>query len=225
MEQKETTDGNRNTPSNDGADVPTEHLVCDWVPASFSGCRKRSAAKGVRSLFSVFGTLSVTFRSLFLTLLSLFSPLFCQTPFAGLLLRQGDLSWCIYRLLLEHMQLFWHLGLPSRLEKQRSPHLQTKEPTLGQQGSICPSLVGMPQHVHCQFRCTPNRSCSNTRLLEGLLEGSLKEVLLRKVLRRRLARLLVWTRVLRTEASQSMTPFACALVQAHSGFNGFCQHL
>ena len=55
-----------------------------------SGCRKRSAAKGVRSLFFVFGTLSVTFRSLFLTLLSLFSSLFCQTPFAGLLLRQGD---------------------------------------------------------------------------------------------------------------------------------------
>ena len=55
-----------------------------------SGCRKGSAAKGVRSLFFVFGTLSVTFRSLFLTLLSLFSSLFCQTPFAGLLLRQGD---------------------------------------------------------------------------------------------------------------------------------------
>ena len=51
-----------------------------------SGCRKRSAAKGVRSLFFVFGTLSVTFRSLFLMLLSLFSSLFCQTPFAGLLL-------------------------------------------------------------------------------------------------------------------------------------------
>ena len=33
-----------------------------------SGCRKRSAAKGVRSLFFVFGTLSVTFRSLFLML-------------------------------------------------------------------------------------------------------------------------------------------------------------
>ena len=57
----------------------------------FSGCRKRSAAKGVRSLFFVFGTLSVTFRSLFLTLLSLFSSLFCQTPFAGLLLRRGEI--------------------------------------------------------------------------------------------------------------------------------------
>ena len=55
-----------------------------------SGCRKRSAAKGVRSLFFVFGTLSVTFRSLFLMLLSLFSSLFFQTPFAGLLLRQGE---------------------------------------------------------------------------------------------------------------------------------------
>ena len=55
-----------------------------------SGCRKRSAAKGVRSPFFIFGTLSVTFRSLFLMLLSLFSSLFCQTPFAGLLLRQGE---------------------------------------------------------------------------------------------------------------------------------------
>ena len=55
-----------------------------------SGCSKRSAAKGVRSLFFAFGTLLATFRSLFLMLLSLFSSLFCQTPFAGLLLRQGD---------------------------------------------------------------------------------------------------------------------------------------
>ena len=47
-----------------------------------SGCRKRRSAKGVRSLFSVFRTLSVTFWSLFLMLLSLFSALFCQTPFA-----------------------------------------------------------------------------------------------------------------------------------------------
>ena len=55
-----------------------------------SGCRKRRSAKGVRSLFFVFRTLSVTFWSLFLMLLSLLSSLFCQTPFAGLLLRQGD---------------------------------------------------------------------------------------------------------------------------------------
>ena len=55
-----------------------------------SGCRKRSAAKGVRSLFFVFGTLSVTFRSLFLMRLSHFSSLFCQTPFAGLLLRHPE---------------------------------------------------------------------------------------------------------------------------------------
>ena len=51
-------------------------------------CGKRSSIT-----FFVFGTLSVTFRSLFLTLLSLFSSLFCQTPFAGLLLRQGELNW------------------------------------------------------------------------------------------------------------------------------------
>ena len=55
-----------------------------------SGCRKRRSAKGVRSLFFVFGTLSVTFWSLFLMLLSLYSSLFCQTPFAGLLLGQGE---------------------------------------------------------------------------------------------------------------------------------------
>ena len=48
-------------------------------------CGKRSSIT-----FFVFGTLSVTFRSLFLMLLSLFSSLFCQTPFAGLLLRQGE---------------------------------------------------------------------------------------------------------------------------------------
>ena len=63
--------------------VSTWPIGCD-TPSPFSGCRKRSAAKGVRSLFFVFGTLSVTFRSLFLTLLSLFSSLFCQTPFAGI---------------------------------------------------------------------------------------------------------------------------------------------
>ena len=51
----------------------------------FSGCRKRSAAKGVRSLSFVFGTLSVTFRSLFLMLLSLFFVTF----FAKLLLPES----------------------------------------------------------------------------------------------------------------------------------------
>ena len=49
----------------------------------------QGAAKGGRQKefdhFFVFGTLLVTFRSLFLTLLSPFSSLFCQTPFAGLL--------------------------------------------------------------------------------------------------------------------------------------------
>ena len=37
-----------------------------------------------------FGHFFVTFWSLFLMLPSLFSSLFCQTPFAGRLLRQGD---------------------------------------------------------------------------------------------------------------------------------------
>ena len=41
-------------------------------------------------IFFLFGTLSVTFWSLFLMLLSLFSTLFCQTPFAGLLLRRRE---------------------------------------------------------------------------------------------------------------------------------------
>ena len=54
----------------------------------------QGAAKGGQqkefSHFFIFGTLLVTFWSLFLTLLSLFSSLFCQTPFAGLLLRQGE---------------------------------------------------------------------------------------------------------------------------------------
>ena len=55
----------------------------------YSRCRKRRSAKGVRSLFSFL----VTFWSLFLKLLWLFSSLYCQTPFAGLLLRQGEILW------------------------------------------------------------------------------------------------------------------------------------
>ena len=52
----------------------------------WSGCRKGRSAKGpgVRSLFFVFRTLSVTFWSLFLMLPSLFLPSsFCRTPFAA----------------------------------------------------------------------------------------------------------------------------------------------
>ena len=44
-------------------------------------CCERRSAKGLRSLFFDFETLSVTFWSLFLMLLSLFSSSFCQTPF------------------------------------------------------------------------------------------------------------------------------------------------
>ena len=52
----------------------------------------QGAAKGVRQkefdhFFLVFGTLSVTFWSLL-------SSLFCQTPFAGLLLQQGEI-WAV----------------------------------------------------------------------------------------------------------------------------------
>ena len=46
---------------------------------------KKEVGKGVRSFF-VFGTLLVTFWSLFLMSLSLFSSLFGQTPFEELLL-------------------------------------------------------------------------------------------------------------------------------------------
>ena len=58
----------------------------------FASLRVPQKEVGKRSsiTFFVFGTLLVTFRSLFLTLLSLFPSLFCQTPFAGLLLRQGE---------------------------------------------------------------------------------------------------------------------------------------
>ena len=58
--------------------------------AKIARFRPRRSAKGVQSLSFVFGTLSVTCWSLFLTRPSLFSLLFCQTPFAGPLLRQGE---------------------------------------------------------------------------------------------------------------------------------------
>ena len=57
----------------------------------WSGCRKTRSAKGVRSLFcfrDCFGHFLVTFSDASVT----FLWLFCQTPFAGLLLRQGDLE-------------------------------------------------------------------------------------------------------------------------------------
>ena len=68
--------------------IPTKGRPSQVV---FRGCRKRSE-KGVRSLFSFL----VTFRSLFsdvsVTLLVTSLPKsFCWTPFAGLLLRQGEL--------------------------------------------------------------------------------------------------------------------------------------
>ena len=56
-----------------------------------SGCRKRRSAKGVRSLFLVFwdsfGHFLVTSSD---ASVMFFVNVFCQTPFAGLLLRQGD---------------------------------------------------------------------------------------------------------------------------------------
>ena len=61
-----------------------------WVSEGNQGAAKGVRQKEFDHFFVVFGTLSVTFRLLFLMLLSLFSSLFCQTPFAGLLLRQGE---------------------------------------------------------------------------------------------------------------------------------------
>ena len=52
--------------------------------------RKEVGQRSSITFLFVFGTPSVTFWSLLLTLLSLFRHVFCQTPFAGLLLRQGD---------------------------------------------------------------------------------------------------------------------------------------
>ena len=49
-----------------------------------------AATGGRQKEFDHFVSILVTFWSPFLTLLSLFSSLFCQTPFAGLLLRQGE---------------------------------------------------------------------------------------------------------------------------------------
>ena len=51
---------------------------------------QKEVGKRASITFFVFGTLSVTFWSLFLMLLSHFSSRFCQTPFASLLLRQGE---------------------------------------------------------------------------------------------------------------------------------------
>ena len=70
---------------NKGRALVTTQLTVT-LPALHQG-----AAKGVRQKeFDHFFSFSGRFRSLFLMLLSLFSSLFCQTPFAGLLLRQGD---------------------------------------------------------------------------------------------------------------------------------------
>ena len=48
--------------------APNSYMLGTWFtsPRPPSGCRKRRSAKGVRSLFFVFGTLSATFWSLFL---------------------------------------------------------------------------------------------------------------------------------------------------------------
>ena len=63
-----------------------------WSNATMSICRVPQKQVGKRSsiVFFNFGHFLVTF----LTLLSLLSSLFCRTPFAGLLLRQGEICNC-----------------------------------------------------------------------------------------------------------------------------------
>ena len=68
-----------------------------YETALLSPSEKQVGKRSLITFFFVFGTLSVTFRSLFLLLLSLFSALFCQTPFAGLLLQQGERSDCNHK--------------------------------------------------------------------------------------------------------------------------------
>ena len=70
-----------------------------------SGCRKRRSAKEIRWVFFVFGTLSVTFRSLFLMLLSLFSsPLSSTLWERSRVSKFYRLSWILTR--LENKALF-----------------------------------------------------------------------------------------------------------------------
>ena len=74
------------TSSQKGLGTPIFAGAEEWALTLFSlsGCRKRSAAKGVRSLFSVFGTLSVTFSDACVTFFVTFLPdFFCRTPFAA----------------------------------------------------------------------------------------------------------------------------------------------
>ena len=56
-----------------------------------SGCRKRSAAKGVRSFFSFSGTRSVPFAVTFSDVsVTFFGTFFAKFLFAELFLREGD---------------------------------------------------------------------------------------------------------------------------------------
>ena len=66
-----------------------------------SGCRKRSAAKGVRSLFFVFGILSVTFSDASVTFFVTFLPnSFCRTPFCGRVISSSFFLFCFVSSLL-----------------------------------------------------------------------------------------------------------------------------
>ena len=66
--------------------VSVDLLVCVACPCDdFLGAAKECNKRSSITFFVL-----ATFRSLFLTLLSLFSSLCLQTPFAGLLLWQGD---------------------------------------------------------------------------------------------------------------------------------------
>ena len=82
------------TPKSDGNRGGGKRIVRFWLGTEKEPQRNyvQGAAKGGRQKeFDHFFSFSGRFRSLFLMLLSLFSSLFCQAPFAGLLLRQGDM--------------------------------------------------------------------------------------------------------------------------------------
>ena len=78
-------------------------------------CFQGGAKGGRQKKFDHFFSFSVTFWSLFLSLLSLFSSTVCQTPFAGLLLRHGGIL-CTEFLFQWYLWLFQaESSLPCRI--------------------------------------------------------------------------------------------------------------
>ena len=90
----------------------------------FQGVIKGVRQKEFDQFFFVFGTLSVTFRSLFLTLVSLFSSLFlpdyfCRTPFAA--------GWfCFDKIIFWWLQLQLQFLIPSRIDSREAHQFRGK---------------------------------------------------------------------------------------------------